>query len=108
MLLLTRQRILGRLGCSTEMVMNAPAYRTFFDEECPRVVVFCQTLTREERSDALRFAAEQCPGSHLLVMFNSTQTCSPEQGYVLFDARNGPAAFSQSISELLCLSWSIT
>lgn len=100
-LLKTRQWLLEQLGSGSGTVTNALEYRAFLHRSCPAVIVLCQTLSEGEKSAAQDFAAERCPDAHLLVMFNGSETGSPEPSSILFDAQSGPRAFSQTISRLV-------
>ena len=101
MLLYTRQKILGRLGCATEIVSNAADYWTYLLGKAPSVIVFCQTLTREEFEEAMLFAENYRSSARLLVMFTRTPPIAEGPGCMVLAAEEGPAAFGRAVFNLL-------
>ncbi|MGI4981446.1 MAG: hypothetical protein ACRYHB_13770 [Janthinobacterium lividum] len=100
-LMLTRQFLVRRVGCSSETAIDAGEYQAQIATKHPGVIVFCQTLTSEECSEASHYAADHCPESRLLVMFHSAQKCAPEQEHLLLDSSTGPISFSRAVLGLV-------
>ena len=101
LLLLTRERILKRLGYSCSTVMTVRDYQQALLRRTPGVILLCQTLDSEECSQAARLTAVHAPSSRLVVMYSVDLKCVPDNEYVLLPSGDGPEIFSRTMSNLL-------
>lgn len=100
-LLLTRQLLLEREGCTVVNSSSMAQFRACVLSQSFNLIMLCQSITAEECEAACRFKQEHAPSARLLLMFTSVGKCMPEYADVLLDAHAGPRVFIETTQRML-------
>ena len=100
-LLVTRQRMLEREGYSVVAVSSQEDFRDAISRISVRLVLLCQTLSDQERREAVLFLADFAPDARCAVLHTDFVLDLPHDELIAVDVSNGPSDFLQTIVSLL-------
>ena len=100
-LLVTRQRMLEREGYSVVVVSSQEHFREAIRRSAVGLVLLCQTLSDQERREAVLFLADFAPDARCAVLHTDFVLDLPHDELIAVDVSNGPSDFIQTIVSLL-------
>jgi hypothetical protein len=102
-LLNTREQMLERAGYSALAVRSKADFRMEICRNSVELVLLCQTLSDEQRREAVLFVAEYAPDARCAVLRTDFEADVTDRDLIAIDMGNGPANFLQTIASMLPL-----